>query len=385
MTRILHSVTLPETQQPREPRQQQSEQSVLSLLAESQPAVETVASEQADATLEGTLAFRADVADKLAREIEQLATAGIGHMALRRADGDGQDPKRGYYEVASAEVSPVHAAGGPISEYRIGLNRAGTPNSHVRFSRPRPRDVDTPFSSPGVGDPLFVPPEAPASEAKTFDAATGTVSDVSGAGVVFTSDHANATRDLSQIDADALTGDRPGVISSPELQQDGRIDPRVWDDRNNLDKFDADGNTQWVKVLDTAHEFDGSPVLSDGRVRIRLRTDASSPLSNRVRAEQYSFGSWSTVVNSGSGTVTTVDFTDIRRSFVEAFVIDESGHRTRLRLVRDGEPEVFVIRDGATSPVDIEDLLQPVAVADRSRIPAVEERLLPRQETRQTS
>jgi len=382
MTRRLHSVTLPETQQPREPRQQQTAQAITELIGESQPAVESVASQAADLTLSGSLAFRADVAAKLRREIRQLPANQLGHLGLRRV-GDEFDENRGYYSVTDAEVTPAHAAGGEVAEYTISLNRQGTPSSHVVFCQPTPRDVFTPYASSGSGDPPFIIRGTFNSLLAEFKPATGEVSPVSNPNVI--SDHANAGA-LTLTVSDLPSGDRPGVVGAPALSRDGRLDVRVWDDRDNFDKFDPAGAVQWLKVLDSSHEFEGSAVISDGRVRVRLKLDNNSPVSETVTVEQYSSGNWSLATTTATTTpLDDFDLSAIRRTFVEAVFEDSGSTPYRLRVVRDGDPEFYFLRDQpGTSPRGIENSIKSAAVTDRARIPAVTERLLPRSEVRTT-
>jgi len=229
-------------------------------------ATEQIATSNVDLTLTGQWRYGERFARKTARELESLGEGSYAALPLFDADSAELRRETGYYELANVDVSPAHPTSEDVFEFTVGLNETGTRETHWRAVRTTQETVDTLFTG---SDTSYVAIPTEATKTQWYDSQEGTE-------VATAVDTVEAEfGDVDRYDPTDSTFDNPILLYELDFDREGRIDTKVWDDRSR-DKFftysDSQSNTvdinQWVHVFHTAWEFDGSPVIDTGRLRV---------------------------------------------------------------------------------------------------------------------
>ena len=257
-------------------------------------ATEQIATENVDLTLQGQWRYGKRFAKKAARELESLAAGGYESLPLFDVSSDELGRKTGYYEIESVDVSPAREDGEDVFEFTVGVSDAGTREEVWRAVRTTQELVDTLFDGSDVSY-VAIPSEA--TKAQWFDSQEGTekANPVDTVGSEFGS--------VDRYDPNDSVFDNPTLLYELPFEREGRVDAKVWDDRNRAKfwTFEDNGDTvdvnQWPHVFNTAWEFDGSPVIDTGRLRLRIIED---PDDNEANADVLNVQSGETVtIQSG--------------------------------------------------------------------------------------
>lgn len=283
MTRLLYTVTLPESSL-RGDTGQTNAQKQLSKLAglTTGGTVTPTGSEPDEVQLSGQ--FRGKYADILTREVlELLAASGLDTLSF--SDPQGNAPDVGYYVAESPGAGRVQPQSDVASRFSGTLVREGTRQSHRRRIRTQTASVQHGFGT-ATDAPIGIP--ASATNVMWLDT-DGTESQAAG------SPDATVTAEFGAVDqyrADtAPTGNNPQLIYDLPHADAGDVDVAVFDTYGNPEE-DPSGVFGWGQVFDIDHEFErGDLVIENGLIRLSVGF-GSSPLSLTV--EEYGSGSWTT-------------------------------------------------------------------------------------------
>lgn len=352
MNKRLYTLTVSEEAQQVENRTQQRGVQALGPVTGTEPAAETVSLEPGERQLQGQL--RGQYADEMAAELEELFGGGIEAAPFYAVGGAGDED--GYYELGTIRTKPVDPRSTAAYEFDGRITAAGTRRSHWRSVSTRATQRTTDFGS-GTNEVLAVPAAAtkvrwakPESAGREAASTTGTVTAEFG--------------DLDTYEASASTYVDPVLIYDLAYAEEGKTDVRVWDDHGNASRTDANGDTQWQKVFAANHEYDGDPIVANGR--IRLTFDEATPA---ITAEAYSAGSWGTV-SLGSSTwelfdldLTLITPVDVRGQVEFTDTSDGSMYSLDMTLQRGREfPSWFIPENlSGPTPTGLQDLLNPIA------------------------
>ncbi|MFW5903516.1 MAG: hypothetical protein ACOCS7_02130 [Halolamina sp.] len=361
--KYLYTSPLPEATQPTEQNSLGNELAELGLLEGDGAIVESVSGEAADLSLEGQYNWGEGLAQLVAAELDELSASALTTLPLYRREG--RDPQQGYYEIASADVEPLHANERSIWQYSLSLTFVGTRASHYREVSTKRSQLDHPF---GNDLDAIVAIPAAAEKVRWFDAASGARASADAVETV-----ATAGVDLERYDVDAgesaLDGaDRPELVYDVDYDTDRRAGCRVYDTRGDEDKTDDDGVRHWRLIHDPRHDIDDPVVLSSGRIRLRAAEG-----ENTLEAAEWddSDGSWSDVaLDESDWELFEVDLRSVGAARVTALLefrdpsASPTGYYTLRAIVRRGADAVQFDREGLEStavPSGLEDLLDPVA------------------------
>jgi len=234
-------------------------------------ATEQIATQNVDLTLTGQWRYGERFSKKAARELESLGAGSYSALPFF-TDKEELERKTGYYELADVDVSPTQQNSEDVFEWTVGLNETGTRETHWRAVRTTQETVDTLFDG---SDTSYVAIPSEATKAQWFDSQEGT-------------EKANLTDtvesefgSVDRYDPTDSTFDNPTLLYELPFDREGRVDAKVWDDRNR-DKFwtfESGSETvdvnQWAHVFNTSWEFDGSPVIDTGRLRVWFDTPST--------------------------------------------------------------------------------------------------------------
>ena len=288
-------------------------------------ATEQIATSNVDLTLTGQWRYGERFGRKTARELESLGEGSYAALALFDADSAELRRETGYYELANVDVSPAHPTSEDVFEFTVGLNETGTRETHWRAVRTTQETVDTLFTGT---DTSYVAIPNEATKTQWYDSQEGT-------------EKATATYtveaefgDVDRYDPTDSTFDDPILLYELDFDQEGRIDAKVWDDRGR-DKFftysDSESNTvdinQWAHVFHSAWEFDGTPVIDTGRLRVWFDPPAGANRDDIYAETWDDFNNeWSTVgLPSTSYDVIDVDLISIGPAEVTAQLLWTDG------------------------------------------------------------
>jgi len=229
-------------------------------------ATEQIATSNVDLTLTGQWRYGERFARKTARELESLGEGSYAALPLFDAESTELRRQTGYYELANVDVSPAHPTSEDVFEFTVGLNETGTRETHWRAVRTTQETVDTLFTG---SDTSYVAIPTEATKTQWYDSQEGT--EVATKTDTVESEFGSVDR----FDPTDSTFDDPILLYELDFDREGRIDTKVWDDRNREKFFtysDSQSNTvdinQWAHVFHTAWEFDGAPVIDTGRLRV---------------------------------------------------------------------------------------------------------------------
>jgi hypothetical protein len=368
-----------------------SEQGVLG----SDALVDALSSEAADVTLAGAYPH-GDFATLLGAELKELADSTLEALPLY-GTGDVADLNSGYYEIESATIGPPHAAGNGIHEWELSLTKKGTRKSHLRALETSPSQPDPGHSFGNDTDGLVAIPAAArgvrALDSKSSPTVRETVTPVDTLTTEF--------GDVDRYDATTTSVDAPVITYRIEHALEAPVDVRVYDTLGRDTKYIEGSNgrvRQWQGVYARDHEFSGSVVCSNGRLRLRIDEPTNADATATLEAESYDAGadSWTTVsLPEYPDDLDTdwqpadVDLTRIGQARVAAQVAFEAVAGTNagdtyaadVQLDRGREALFVTETSDGELPADLEALLEPIA-ATSVVDPGVEQALVAREEVR---
>jgi len=293
--------------------------------------VRSVSLEPNERLLDG--AYKGRLAAVLGREFEELAhNDAIGTMPYY--DTAGQSKRDAYVTLADVTVTDPVDGAGTVASFSGVLTRAGTRRTHWRAVETAPTDVGSVFKS--STDPLVGVP-ASATAVRWYDDTTGTT-----ARATVQSTDTTPSGDVDLFNTADPSFDAPTLIYDlPDYADDWTADPLVYDTLGNSGRTDADGIPQWQHVFDTAHEFEGDVVISNGLLRLTIAEGSG------LSAEQYSdgTGTWNSVsVDATSWTPVSVDLRRIGQARVVAETLwEDSGSYEEVTLaLHRGETDARV-------------------------------------------
>lgn len=350
--RRLYALTIPaglQTDTSVGARQQQSQQGVLD---SDTGALESIAAEPGERPLE--VEYPGGLADVRAAELRELAQ-GLSQPLPYYGIGT-QTPADGYYIVEAPpgrRSGPVDPRDDRFQRVQTQLTKAGTIASHWRAVTTDPVQVDHPFGNTTEA-PVGVP--AAATKVRWYDGADATEE------VTVQSTRTAEFGDVDILHARNSTFTAPDLIFELDYSEAGNTDPRVWDDRGQADRVDADGALQWQKVFAADHRFDGDAVLSSGLLRLFV----DEP-NNSITAEEYSSGSWSSLsLSSSDWELFDLDIRTIGLAqaagimeFRDPTQSPTAFHTLDWHLQRGAEDVLFATTDPV--PSGLETLLDPIA------------------------
>jgi hypothetical protein len=375
MTTRIYTIPLPEATTPTDQDAlgtQLSEQGVLG----SDAIVDALSSEAADLTLIGRYALGPYHSEVVATELEELADSAIGAVALYGGTGS----RSGYYQIRSADVEPVHAAGRDIWEWELSLTTSGTRKSQLQAVETAPSQP-SPGHEFGNNTDALVGVPAAARQVRAVDSTSEPTERIRPTPVDTVS---GALGDVDRFDATALSIDEPVLLYdvAPDAQAD--VDVHVYDTRGRSSKFiesDSGCVRMWQSVFARDHEFTGRVVFSNGLLRVTIEEPTNADETARLEAETWDAGtgSWSAVdlPSYADGDLATdwrpadVDLTHIGQARVAAQVEFEAVAGTNagdvysvdVELERGREALEVWIPESVSDPIpdDLKALLTPIA------------------------
>jgi hypothetical protein len=347
----LYALTIPEGSQTRLDATVQQQQALQAVLGSDTGSVESIATDPGERPL--TVEYPDEYAAIRAAELRELAQ-GLSQPVPYYGIGT-STPEDGYYTVSRvSEAGPVDPRSDAFQRVRATLTREGTRSSHWRAVTADSSQVDHPFGSV-LEAPVGVP--AAASKVRWYDSETEAV-----ATPTVQTTRTTADGDVDILDADAAPYDAPEVIYELAYDEEGLVDPRVWDTRGLADRTDGNGALQWQKVFAASHDYTGDVVLENGLLRLTV----DEPADPGIQAERYTSGSWSSVsLGASSWEVFDWDVRTIglaRVAGVAEFTDGSSFHTLSWRLDRGAEDVLWSTSDSeGPVPSDLQTLLDPIA------------------------
>ena len=396
MTTTIYTVPLPEATTPQERESLATELAEQGIL-DGESIVDALSTDSADLSLTGQYAYGTYYSELLATELEELANSQLSGVPLF----DGAAARAGFYEIASANVEPVHAGGRDIWEWGLSLTKKGTRKTHLRAVTPVPSEPTAPFGAGDASTTVAIPSSA--SLVRALDSRSAPTERVALSASTTVS---GAYGDLDIYDVDAIAIDDPVIVYDAPKDAQPPVDVHAYDSRGRESKYitaDTGRVRAWQSVFDTAHEFDASAaaVLENGLLRVRLNEPDAGDQTASLSAERWDTNtdSWTSVTlpSYSDGELATdwvpvdVDLTRIGQASVHALVEFEAVAGTNagdifrldLRLFRGWDNVLVTIPSSESGPVPpaLYDRLEPIA-STRVIDPGVEQTLVERQEVR---
>ena len=296
MTATIYKTPLPEATTPTERDAlgtQLAEQGVLG----GDAIVEALSTQAADLRLIGQYALGPYYSELLATELEELADSSLSAVPLY----GGSSARAGYYAVESANVEPIHAGGRDIWEWELSLTNVGTRKSHVQALETKPSQPSPGHAFGNDLDALVGIPSA-ARQVRVVDS-TSEPTQRSRPTPVETVETEFGDVDLYDATAEAV--DEPVYLYDVAKDAQPPVDVRVYDTRGRASKFivaDSGRVRAWQSVFARDHEFTGSVVCSNGRLRVTIDEPTAADPSATLDAER-----WDPTASGGDGAWTTID------------------------------------------------------------------------------
>ncbi|PGF16188.1 hypothetical protein CP556_08725 [Natrinema sp. CBA1119] len=357
------------------------------ILQEDGAVVESLSSQAADLTLSGQYRWGEEISTMLADELDELSDSSLPTLPLYRRSGVYSNA--GYYEIASADVEPLHANDRSVWAYTLSLTFVGKKGSYFRALETTPGQLDRDAWGNDLTSHVGVP--AAASKVQWLNAAgDGTRVPAS---PIETRTTAAADVDVYDLtdapwyDPPPFDEDPPTLIYTVGYADEVPCGIRAYDTRGYDAKFTAEGIRQWQTVHSTEHDIDNPVVLSNALIRLRLDEAAGS-----IEAETWDSGtdSWTTVGleadQPSTVTLFDVDLETVAMARVRAqltFDVDGELFALNTILARGDDAVLFALPENETGPVDpdLENWLSPIAstsIVD----PQAEKTLVSRKEVR---
>jgi hypothetical protein len=311
--------------------------------------------------------FRGRGADRLTKQLEELFSAS-GYESVPFVSLGAKREDDGYYTLESIDAEPVEeAARGYLHRYTATLEEAGTRRSSFRSVEIAVDSAPNPLGTTEESV-IGVPAAATDSLTRWYDYSANTLTPATPTTTV-----ATEFSDVELFDVAAAPSPTAAalVYDLPYTNQ-GKTDVRVWDDRDRglTAKTDADSVVQWARVFVASHEYQGRPVVSNGRFRVLLNEDPAT--RSGVQAERWDPGAsrWTSVAlgsNPEGWALIDADLTRIGAAAVRAQLLfrAEDGTQAPLntRLSRGEDVLLFSTPPNApaATPVSLRDLMEPIA------------------------
>jgi hypothetical protein len=394
MTTRIYTIPLPEATTPTDQDAlgtQLSEQGVLG----SDAIVDALSSEAADLTLIGQYALGPYHSEVVATELEELADSAIGAVSLYGGAGS----RSGYYQIRSADVEPVHAAGRDIWEWELTLTASGTRKSQLQALETAPSQPSPGHEFGNETSALVGVPSA-ARQVRAVDSTSEPTERIRPTPVDTVS---GALGGVDRFDATALSIDEPVLLYDVPPDAQAAVDVHVYDTRGRDAKFlesDSGRVRMWQSVFARDHEFTGSVVCSNGLLRLTIDEPTTADATAALEAEQWDAGadSWSAVsLPEYDADLATdwqpvdCDIFQIGQARVAAQIEFEAvaGDRADdvyavdVELERGREALEVWIPESVTEPIpdDLKTMLQPIAATSAVNS-GVEQGLVAREEVR---
>ena len=365
--RRLYTLSVPADAQLETGRQVRRRTASVSPLGDGTAVGQSIAPEPGSLRLVGS--YRGRLAGVMAREYEELHDAdGFGEVPLA-ADDESTD-RDGYYVLQEADTAPAAPQSeGVLHTFSSRLELSGTRKSHLRSVE---ITVDAVANPLGTTEEAAVGVPAAATDALTrwYDESANTLTDATPTETV-----ATEFGDVNLYDvASAPSSTSAALVYDLPYAEQGRTDCRVWDDRDQglAAKTDADGVVQWARVFVTSHEYQGRPVLSNGRLRVLCDEDPTAQPGLQAERWDADAGQWASVALAPEGNpdgwaLVDADLTRIGPAAVEAQLLFRAADGTQAplnaRLSRGAGVLLFETPPNApaATPVSLQDLVSPIA------------------------
>jgi len=375
MTTLIYATPLQE-KQATTPRGQtaRSQNSIQGLLQNAGLSVESIATESVDLSIEGGIRF-GEFSVKVRRELDSLGESTFSKVPLYSDSTTLED--RGYYEVASTDVNPVHRNSQLAYEYTIQLQKAGTRKEHYRSVATNEESISTGLAT-GTNGQIGVPTEA--SNPRWFDQENGTE---------LATVKSTANAEFGGVDLftpDDATAEDPTLVYDLEYANEASVDVRLWDDRDESKfvTYDSTDINQWYHVYHPNFEFDGQPIADNGLLRLQF-----DPANNHIDADEWDDASqtWTDLDTAGGTgqnyTLFDFDIETVGPADVTVFTEwqdtgDNSIASAVLSVQRGIDRAVVRQPDNGTIPSDLETVLDPIA-SDQTTDPNPDQDVTPRQ------
>jgi hypothetical protein len=276
-------------------------------------AVEKIAQDNIDLVVNGQFNFGATFSEKVADELESLSESTYSGLPFFNPALTSGGRNAGYYELDRVDVSPSHPVNQDAFEYTAAFTFTGTKQTDWSAVETNIEDVTTGLAT---GTDALIGLPAQATKAKWFGTADGTESATASSTV--TAEFGNV--DLYDPNDTSIVN--PTLLYELDYADSGSVDVRVWDDRGRDKYFTVESAettvssethvgsatvsgtsqraTQWTHAYHTSFEFDGNPVVDNGRHRLRFNETG----------EVVRFYQWDT--GTSSWVLQTVDHTNFR-------------------------------------------------------------------------
>jgi len=313
--------------------------------------------------------YRGRLAGVMAQELEELFDSKGYDKVCFFAVGDDVE-RDGYYVLREMDTSPAAPQStGTLHSFDGVMEPAGTRRSSLRSVEITVDGIPNPLGTTEQAL-IGVPAAATDSLTRWYDESANTLSEATPTQTVATEFGDVALYDV----AAAPSPTAAALVYDLPYQDQGKTDVRVWDDRDTgLDaKTDTDGVVQWARVFTTSHEYQGRPVVSNGRLRVLLEEDPAAQPG--IQAERWDAANdqWSSVTPAPNGNpdgwaVVDADLTRIGPAAVRAQLLFRAADGTtaplNARLSRGEEVIAFSPPPNApaATPVSLQDLLEPIA------------------------
>jgi hypothetical protein len=374
MTSQLYQTPLPESQATNPPEQGvQSNVDLQGLLEQGGVATENIATSNIDVQVTGQFRLGPIFSEKLEKEVNSLSKS--SYTALPYYDSDATEPDRGYYELQSGDVNPAHKTAREATEYTLNLTETGTKQTHWRAVTTNDETINTGLAT-GSSGLIGVPVDA--RKTRWFDPTGANGTEVASA-------TSTVDAEFGQVDvfdpANPTFSD-PTLLYELPYASEGDVDVRVWDDRG-VSKYalyesgDATVGSatvgtatvgtstevnQWTHAYHTSFEFEGSPVVDNGLLRVAFDEGADI-----LRAQEWDGEKWAGVsISHDTHTLFDADITHIGPSDVEVFAeftdVSDGSIDAAVMTFQRGIDGV-VVRDPQNGdvPTDLENMISPIA------------------------
>lgn len=262
--RQLYVLPVPDNAQERSQSQQRRRQASSGALGDDAPAVESISPDAESRMLVGS--YRGQFAELLAAQFEELFAAS-GYMEVPfYTRGDEQSADDGYYTLSDTTVQAEDPRDPRYQRFDGTITHVGSRGSHWRAVRTHPTTEDNPF---GTGSTAEIGVSVDAAKVRWFDSVggTGTIEAATVQRTV-TTEHG----DVDVYDATEPSFDSPVLIFDVPYASEYPTDCRVWDDydRSKTTTIDGEEVVQWQRCFTTLHDFRGTPLVENGRIRLEI-------------------------------------------------------------------------------------------------------------------
>ncbi|WP_226043472.1 hypothetical protein [Natrinema sp. DC36] len=328
------------------------------ILQEDGAIVESLSSEAADLSLSGQYRWGEEISTMLANELDELSDSSLPTLPLYRRSGSYSNA--GYYEIASADVEPLHANDRSVWAYTLSLTFVGKKGSYYRALESNPRELEHQFGNTLerlVGVPSTAEKVQWLGDAGARASATP----------VETRSTAAADVDIYDLDNASVEGDAPTLIYAVDYANEVPCGVRVYDTRGYDAKFTDEGIRQWQTIHSTEHDIANQVVLSNALLRLRL-----DEANGTLEAEEWDSATdgWTTV-GLEADQPATIDLFDVD-------LMDVAMVRDRAQLTFDVDGSLFALNailnrgydavqfskpedEAGPIPTELADWLSPIA------------------------